>query len=140
MTRIDFYTTEKSRLQIACKLVVKALSQKLKVTIFAPEDAVARSLDKLLWTDQATAFVPHCFSKDPLAAETPVIIASMLDNSGPDELLLNLADACPTAFGRYRRLIEIVSLEDGNQDSARLRWRHYKERGYDINHVDLRKA
>src|ERR1035437_2871274 len=107
MTRIDFYTTDKSRLQIACKLVVKALSQKLKVTIFAPEDPVARAMDRLLWTDKATAFMPHCFSTDRLAIETPVLIATTLDNSGPDDLLLNLADICPTAFGRYRRLIEI---------------------------------
>jgi len=140
MTKIDFYTTDKSRLQVACRLVIKAISQKINVTIFAPEDSVARAMDRLLWTNQATAFVPHCFSADRLAIETPVIIASNLDNSGPDELLLNLADTCPTAFGRYRRLIEIVSTEDSNQDAARRRWRHYKERGYEVNHVNLRKA
>ncbi len=140
MTRIDFYTTDKSRLQLACKLVGKAFAQKLKVTIFAPEDAMARGMDRLLWTDQATAFMPHCFATDQLATETPVLIATTLDNSGPDDLLLNLADTCPTAFGRYQRLIEIVSVEDQNQDAARIRWRHYKERGYEINHVNLKKA
>ena len=140
MTRIDFYTTEKSRLQIGCKLVVKAISQQLKVMIYAPEDSMAQAIDKLLWTDQATAFVPHCFATDRLALETPVLIATNLDNSGPDDLLLNLSDSCPTAFGRYRRLIEIVSLSDGNQDTARIRWRHYKERGYEVNHVNLNKG
>jgi DNA polymerase-3 subunit chi len=84
--------------------------------------------------------VPHCFSTDRLAIETPVLIATNLDNSGPDDLLLNLSDTCPTAFGRYRRLIEIVSVSDGNQDAARLRWRHYKERGYEVNHVNLKKG
>ena len=140
MTRIDFYSTDKSRLHIACRLIGKALTQKINVTIFAPDSSMAKTLDKLLWTDQATGFVPHCFATDRLAAETPVIIATELDNSGPDELLLNLSDTCPTAFGRYRRLIEIVSAEDGNQETARSRWRHYKERGYEINHVDLKKA
>jgi len=140
MTRIDFYTTDQSRLEIACRLVSKATSQKMRVTIFAPDASLAQSMDRLLWTVQATAFVPHCFSTDRMATDTPVIIASSLDNSGPDELLLNLADACPVAFGRYQRLIEIVSKKDGDQDAARSRWRHYKERGYEVKHVNLNKA
>ena len=118
MTRIDFYSTDQSRLEIACKLAAKAISQEVPVTIFAPDEAVARGVDKMLWTYQATGFVPHCFSSDPLSAQTPVIIAPELDNSGQDQLLLNLADTFPTAFGRYRRLIEIVSTLDSNQESA----------------------
>jgi DNA polymerase III subunit chi len=140
MTRIDFYSTDQSRLQIACKLTLKAISQNIAITLFAPDDSVARAMDKLLWAYPATGFIPHCFATDRLASQTPVIIAPELDNSGPDELLVNLADTLPAVFGRYRRLIEIVSSTDGDQNAARSRWRHYKERGYEVNHVDLSKV
>lgn len=140
MTRIDFYSTDQSRLEVACKLAIKALSHELAVTIFAPDDSVARAMDRLLWTYPATGFIPHCYSSDRHAAHTPVIIAPALDNSGPDELLVNLADTIPAVFGRYRRLIEIVSSTDGDQAAARNRWRHYKERGYEVNHVNLSKG
>ncbi|MFM9970759.1 MAG: DNA polymerase III subunit chi [Burkholderiales bacterium] len=140
MTRIDFYSTDQSRLQTACRIVAKALTQDVTVTLFAPDNSVARAIDKLLWAHPATSFVPHCFSTDRLAANTPVLITSELANSGPDELLLNLADTFPTAFGRYRRLIEIVSSVDGDPESARSRWRQYKERGYEVNHVNLAKG
>ena len=140
MTRIDFYSTDQSRLQIACKLTLKAISQNIAITLFAPDDSVARAMDKLLWAYPATGFIPHCFATDRLASQTPDIIAPELDNSGPDELLVNLADTLPAVFGRYRRLIEIVSSTDGDQNAARSRWRHYKERGYEVNHVDLSKV
>lgn len=140
MTRIDFYSTDQSKLHIACKLAAKAVSQDLSVTIFAPDDAVARALDRLLWSHPPTGFVPHCFAGDANAAQTPVIIVPVLENSGPDHLLLNLADSFPSAFGRFRRLIEIVSTADGDQDAARVRWRQYKERGYEVNHVNLTKV
>jgi DNA polymerase-3 subunit chi len=140
MTRIDFYSTDQSRLEIACKLAVKALSQDMSVTLFAPDNAVARAVDKLLWSYPPTGFIPHCYATDAHAAQTPVIIAATLDNSGPDGLLVNLGDTFPAAFGRYRRLIEIVSSVDGDQESARTRWRHYKERGYEVNHVKLSKG
>lgn len=140
MTRIDFYTTDKSRLMIACKLVAKAASQKLSTTVFAPDQAVARAIDRYLWIYPQTAFIPHCFSNNPLVAETPTVIAASLENSGSDSLLINLSDEYPTAFGRYLRVIEIVSTEDGNQDSARNRWRQYKDRGYEVHHVNLLKG
>lgn len=140
MTRIDFYSTDQSRLHVACKLAQKALSQDMAVTLYTPEDSVARAMDRLLWTYPTTGFIPHCYPTDRHAAHTPVIIASALDNSGPDELLVNLADTIPAVFGRYRRLIEIVSSTDGDQDAARIRWRHYKERGYEVNHVNLSKG
>ncbi len=140
MTRIDFYSTDQSRLQIVCKLAAKALSQDIAVTIFAPDDSVARALDNMLWSYPATGFIPHCLSTDRVAAHTPVIIVPVLENSGPDQLLVNLADTFPAAFGRFRRLIEIVSSEDGDQAAARTRWKHYKERGYEVNHVNLSKV
>jgi DNA polymerase-3 subunit chi len=140
MTRIDFYSTDQPRLQIACKLAAKAVSQDIAVTIFAPDDSVARAVDKMLWTYPATGFIPHCHSTDRMAVHTPVIIVPILENNGPDQLLVNLADNLPAAFGRFLRLIEIVSSTDSDQAAARSRWKQYKERGYEVNHVNLSKG
>ena len=39
---------------------LKAVEQKMRVLVFAPDGAVARKIDQLLWTWQATGFLPHC--------------------------------------------------------------------------------
>jgi len=72
MTSIDFYFNAEDRLQVACRLAGKAMAQKKRVLIYAPEAETAQRIDKLLWTWPATGFVPHCAPHDPLAAESHV--------------------------------------------------------------------
>ena len=61
MTRIDFYSNAESKLQAACQLVARRVrEQRSQVIIYAPDENTARSVDKLLWTLQATGFIPHC--------------------------------------------------------------------------------
>ena len=137
MTRIDFYSNSPSRLHTACQLAAKAFALRTPVALFAPDTELARSLDRMLWTFQATSFVPHCLAHDRLAGETPVLIVSNLDQSKHDELVINLGVECPPGFGRFRRLIEVVGVDEEERRLARLRWRFYKERGYEVNHQEL---
>ena len=92
MTSIDFYFNAGDRLEVACRLAGKALQKKNRVLIYAPQADVAQRIDRMLWTAQAVSFLPHCAALDPLAAVTPVVIAS--DDALPAvarEVLLNLA-------------------------------------------------
>ena len=137
MTRIDFYSNAGSKLHAACRIVGRAWKGKHKVLVFTPEEAVARSFDRLLWTYQPIGFVPHCMAQDPLAVETPVLITTKVDTLSHDEVLVNLAPEYPAIFSRFARLIEVVGLDEIDRTAARARWRFYKDRGYAIEHHDL---
>ena len=140
MTQIDFYTHVPDKLRIACRLSTKAFARGLKVTVFCPDPDTVLRFDRLLWMTPAIGFVPHCAPDDPLAAETPVIVDCRGDNLLHDDVLLNLRPEWPPFFGRFRRLIEIVSLEDGDRVAARERYRFYRDRGYEIRTHDLSKS
>ena len=140
MTRIDFYTHVPDKLRVACQLSTKAFTRGLKVTVFCPDSESAARIDRLLWMTPPIGFVPHCAPNDPLAAETPVIIDCSGDNLLHDEVLLNLRTESPLFFGRFQRLIEIVSLDDEDRRAARERFRFYLERGYEIRTHDLSKT
>lgn len=138
MTRIDFYLNAPNKLHIACKIAAKAASQKMRVLIMAPDEAVAREIDKLMWTIPATGFLPHCMSSDTLASETQVLIARSIEALPHDDLLLNLGAQPPSSFSRFKRLVEIVSSsDDTDKQLARERFRFYKDRGYELHHHDL---
>ena len=137
MTTIDFYFNAADRLQVACRLAGKALAQRKQLLIYAPQPDTAQRIDRMLWTWPATGFVPHCFAHDPLAAQTPVLIAA--DDAAPDAgpLLLNLDDACPPHFERFDRLLEVVGDDAAARSAARERYRYYRDRGYPIRNHDL---
>jgi DNA polymerase-3 subunit chi len=144
MTRIDFYHDVDDKLQFACRLTAKAVEQKLRVLIFAPDGALAKKLDYLLWTWPPIGFLPHCQVGDALAADTQVLLAcdqNADDRALPhDEVLLNLDHVQPAFFSRFQRLIEIVSRDDGDRAPARERFRYYRDRGYEIHRHDMSKV
>ena len=140
MTRIDFYFEAEDKLQVACRLSAKAAQQKMRVLIYAPDEALAQRIDKMLWTWQATGFLPHCMTRSPLAAQTPVLITHDPEDTPHDEVLLNLHSAWPPAFSRFQRLVEIVGRDDEDREAARGRFRFYRDRGYAIVNHDLSKA
>ena len=140
MTSIDFYFNAADRLQVACRLAGKAFASGRHLLVYAPEGDLASRLDKLLWTMPATGFVPHCALHDPLAADTPVLIAADAEAPKRCEVLLNLACACPPHFERFERLLEVVGVEDADRAAARERYRFYKSRGYAITNHDLAHA
>lgn len=137
MTRIDFYTKVDDKLRFAGKLCAKALSQKLQVNVYVPDEVQATRFERLLWSDNATSFIPHCRVDNPLAAQTPVLIHTQESALLHDALLINLDQAWPPFFSRFQRVIEIVSTESDDAASARARYRFYRDRGYAMQSHDM---
>jgi len=140
MTGIDFYFNAGDRLQVACRLAGKALTQGKRTLIYAPDAETVQRVDRLLWTWPATGFVPHCALHDPLAARTPVLIGDEPAAAAGCDVLLNLGAATPPAFERFERLLEVVALDDEGRRAARERYRFYRDRGYKIADHDLAGA
>ena len=135
MTSIDFYTHVADRLAVAGKLVAKALSRHGHVRVLTPDSATTDALDRLLWAQPATGFLPHCRVCDPLASQTPVWIDHALEHQGPAAVLINLHDSPPPFFSRFERLAEIVTIDGAA--AGRERFRFYRERGYELRTHNL---
>jgi DNA polymerase-3 subunit chi len=140
MTSIDFYFNAGDRLQIACRLAGKVVAQGKQMLVYAPDADTASRIDRLLWTWPATGFVPHCAPHDPLAPDTPVLIAAGEETPQRCDLILNLSLQCPPHFERFERLLEVVSADEAERKAGRERYRFYRERGYSIAHHDLAES
>lgn len=140
MTRVEFYSNAESRLHVACQLVAKAVQQRSRVVIYAPDENTARGIDKLLWTFQAIGFIPHCMAYHSLASETPVVISGENAEMPHHQVMVNLHGESPPLFSRFEQLIEVVGSDENDRQLARIRYRYYRDRGYEIRHHDLAKA
>jgi len=140
VTEIKFYHNAPDRLMAACSIAAKAVRQGRRVVVHAPDPALAQRFDNMLWTAQPLSFVPHVAADSPLAARTPIVIASRLDNPPHNDVLLNLSDdPVPDVFTRFDMLVEIVSTQDADRQQARQRWQMFKARGHTITAYDLAK-
>lgn len=105
--------------------------------VLVPDEEQAARLDRILWTQPALSFVPHCRADSPLAAETPILLTDRLEDLPHDVCLLNLSNELPAAFSRFDHLVEIVSLSDDDRLPARERFKFYRDRGYVIESRDI---
>ena len=139
MTKIDFYTGSEDKLRTACQLSHKAMQNGVRVLLHTPDEVMAEALDKLLWHYPATAFIPHCRSEEAQAADMPVVVSHQTGNFPHSELLISLHTASLPFFSRFERVIEIVTQDEDDARLGRERFSFYRDRGYELRHVDLRK-
>ncbi len=143
-TDIAFHFNAPHKLVYACKLLRKAHAAGARVAVLAPEASLAH-LDKALWTFSALDFVAHvrapCTTQ--VLERTPVVLCDNLDTLEVGHhftVLLNLTDTVPGSFDSFKRVIEVVTLDDGDRQLARNRWKRYTELGNDITRHDLKLA
>ncbi|MCL2831432.1 MAG: DNA polymerase III subunit chi [Betaproteobacteria bacterium] len=142
LPRIFFYHGISDRLAAAAALLGKACMQGKAAVVYAPDAALAEALDRALWLQPPTAFIPHVRLPSPLASETPLLIADALDsvsealNAAACERLMNLSSSIPPGFERFPHLIEVVSNEDAVRLPARERFKFYKTKGCEVESFD----
>ncbi len=140
MTRIDFYHYAEDKLRYACRLAATVAERDNRLVVFAPDEQLLASFDRLLWTYQSTRFVPHCRATDSIAAETPVVLASGDESLPHHDVLLNLGTEWPPFFASFERLLEIVGNDEEDKAHARNRFVFYRKRGYEINVNAIKEA
>lgn len=139
MTEVAFHFNAPDKLAYACRLLRKAVGGGARVVVTAPAEDLAR-LDTLLWTFSQTDFIAHV--REPaetrLLAASPVVLTESPEQALPHrQVLVNLGDQLPAGFEHFERVIEVVSLDEGDRQQARGRWKQYTERGYTIVRHDL---
>ncbi|NYT38339.1 DNA polymerase III subunit chi [Allopusillimonas soli] len=166
-TRVDFAFGASDRLRMACEVVRKHHAAGRRVVVYTRDMQHLVRFDRLLWGFDATAFVPHVMADDPLAQDTPVLLATSLaslpaagssldakpDGGGPPAeqepfspkpvdttdswWLLNLDHDCPPEAPVFGRILEIVSNQEDDRQQARARWRQYHASGHALHAHDV---
>ena len=137
VTRITFYFNAPDKLDVARKLAAKVFQSGQQALVYTADTARAQAADQGFWTAQQLSFLPHVRCGHPLAAETPVLIGDNPDDLGRADVLINLDQEPPAFFGRFERLLEIVTPDPVDRERARDRFRYFKERGYALDTHDL---
>lgn len=135
MTRIDFHFNAEHRLHYACRITRKARAADKRLVVYARNAERLAQLDAALWTFSALDFLPHVYVDSPLATVTPVLLTLDASRAPSCDVLLNLDDDTPPGFkelfARYERVIEVVSQHEDDRARARVRFRTYREQGFD---------
>lgn len=141
MTRIDFYilpdTSGESRETYACRIAEKAYQMGRHVFMHSESAEQSQRIDELLWSFRARSFIPHSLHSN--SSPTAVTIGHDLEPIDNTDVLINLAQTAPVFFSRFDRVAEIVDQAPQHKDSARERFRFYRDRGYELQHHNIQQ-
>jgi DNA polymerase-3 subunit chi len=134
VTRIDFHFNVDHRVHYACRVTRKARSAGKRIVVLARSAERLAQFDNALWTFSALDFLPHVHVGSPLAAATPILLASDAATAPASDVLLTLDDEAPSEFAslfaRFERVIEVVSRDESDRMQARFRFKVYREQGF----------
>ena len=139
MTEVAFHFNAPDKWAYACRFARKVQRSGARLVITAPRESLA-ALDRMLWNLAPQDFVAHCLDDADAALQhaSAVLLAEDARSAPHHQVLLNLHDEVPEGFGRFERLVEVVSaLDETDRSRARARWKHYASRGYAITWHDL---
>lgn len=136
MTRIIFYSNLTNKQETLSTLVQRALEKRHQITILAENAHEASVVSAALWQESQTGFMPNVLASHALVKETPVVIDWQEKQLCQDDILINLTQQQPASFSRFRQLVELVNMDEGDKVAARQRFKFYRDRGYEIKHID----
>lgn len=140
MTRVEFFFNVENKPARIASLAESACKKGRKLMVFAPDASTASSLERYLWTYPPIGFLPNCNPQHRYAEQTPIIVDWQGSKLIHDDVLINLQTQHPPFFSRFRRLIEIVGVDEADKADARIRYRFYRDRGYEIRSFDANGA
>ena len=144
MPKIDFYILNEShssaRLQLACRLIEKAYKQKHRIYIHTENSNDAHQLDELLWTYREDSFLPHNLLGDGPEPAPPIQIGFTQPPEKHRDILINLAHQVPEFHIQFNRILELVDQNPIDQESARERFRFYRNQQFSIRSTTLYRS
>ncbi len=141
MTRVDFYVLDAevtNAVPTVCKLCDKAATLGQRIYVRAAPDQQA-ALDGALWSTRQGSFIAHeAWAGQAIDAPQPAVL--MGDIEPPDthlDVLINLGEDVPAWFGRFERVLEIVSGDEAQRAASRARFKVYRDKGFPLKTHEL---
>ena len=119
---------------------------KTKLTIGLTEQLIRRNHSALIYFEDQKAiddfslsllekelFMPHLIEENALLNKL-CLTQSNVDLM--DDTLINFSSKETQGFSRYLKMYELVGHDDEDKNSARERYRFYKDCGYQVNSMD----
>lgn len=132
MTRVEFIFNVEDKLVTTAQLCERALAKGRQLTILSTSAQQSSQFQRQLWQHKRESFLANAVADDGNSMHSPIYIQSLDDALLQDDVLINFDSEVPLFFSRFRYVVELVGLDEADKVCARIRYKFYRDRGYDI--------
>ncbi len=132
---------ENERARFGCEVAQRCWRElERRLCIYVEDREQAEQIDDLLWTFHDVSFLPHQLADEELEPDPRITISWGDRLPAQKDVMINLTDQIPQRAADFSRVIEIVAGSEKQRQSARTRFRTYREQGYRLQHYELQSA
>ena len=135
--RVDFYLLASdqpdAKWLVACRLLEKAYIRGHRVFVYCDNKQDAEHLDELLWTFRDDSFIPHNLQGEGPEPPPPVQIGYDKEPRGFNDILLNMANSIPLFYGKFKRVMELVTNIEAEKELSRLHYKEYRSQKCELH-------
>ena len=137
MTRVEFIFNVPDKIVKVAELCERAVAKGRQLTVLTQNEAMNSALQQQLWQQSTASFLPSSLADDEMRQFSPIVLDMNGENLMQDDVLINLQSKHPSFFSRFRYLVELVGYEEEDKAAARVRFKFYRDRGYEIKRTDM---
>ena len=136
MTDIGFYHLTRTPLERALpKLLEKVVGARKRAVVRAGSTDRVDFLNTALWTYDPASLLPHGTAREGEAAEQPIWLTEQTDRPNDAQILILTDNVTADDVDDFERCLEMFDGRDQEAvDSARSRWRGYKDAGHKLTY------
>ena len=93
-----------------------------------------KEFSELIWQRSHQQFIPYGIEGEPSANDAQALLSTKNKRPNNYRNLLNLSSTMPASLNGLNHLIELVSFDETQKDSARERYKQYRQAGYAVEY------
>ena len=136
MTNIKFFFNVENKIEFICSMLPERLNKKKNSLIYCANNEQLKILSNYLWSNNLSEFFPH--EKNNHHYFNKITISNK-DIDWMDDTIINISNKMIDGFNRYLHLFEMVSTDEDDKKLARKRFQYFKDRGYNIQTIDVKQ-
>ena len=136
MTNIKFFFNVENKIEFICSMLPERLNKKKNSLIYCSNNEQLKILSNYLWSNNLSEFFPHEENNHHYFNK---ITISNKDIDWMDDTIINISNKMIDGFNRYLHLFEMVSTDEDDKKLARKRFQYFKDRGYNIQTIDVKQ-
>lgn len=124
--------------RLICNLIKIKWRSGKSVLIACEDEVQAKEIDEALWKFDLDSFLPHALFGQNSFHCSPIVICweqFSYDHISKD-ILINLMNKQMNFFINFNRIIDFVSSQDILKNWARIRYKFYKNAGFQLRVID----
>jgi len=125
--------TEASVVEQAIEKLTDLYHRNDKIFVLCNQKQILEQIDERLWHHSHKSFIPYSVEGESTQSSSNILLSTQGSQIASAKALINIGAELPERLNTLREIIEFVGTSEGEKENARLRFKQYRQLGFNVS-------